>query len=237
MINNKNKILAIIPARSGSKGLPNKNTSIIFNRPLIYYSIKAAQESKFINEIVVSSDSQNILDIALSFKSSIIERPKEIAGDSSSIDSVITHVLESQKFSHNDYELIVLLQPTSPLRTSRHLDEAFDSFFNNNCNSLISVYNPDKTPLKSFIKNSDGYLSGIVNDKYPFMNRQELPNVFMPNGAIYIFKSLEFMKKKMITLNSTIPFLMERKESFDIDSKDDLAKAEKYMIQNREIYE
>ncbi|HEG8135260.1 TPA: acylneuraminate cytidylyltransferase family protein, partial [Campylobacter jejuni] len=114
-------VIAVIPARSGSKGIKNKNLVLLNNQPLIYYTIKAALNSKCISKVLVSSDSEEILSYAKSQNVDILKRPIELAQDDTTSDKVLLHALEFYK----DYEDVIFLQPTSPLRTNIHIDEAF----------------------------------------------------------------------------------------------------------------
>ncbi len=219
----KNKTLAIIPARGGSKGIKNKNLVLLGNKPLIYYTIKAALNAKSISRIVVSSDSSEILNYAKSQNVDILKRPIELALDDATSDKVILHALEFYK----DYENVILLQPTSPLRTSEHIDKAFEIFKNTNANSLISVCEYDNKILKAFICDEKGNLKGICNDNYPFMPRQKLPKTYISNGAIYILKTNLFLNNPIFLQdNKTSCYIMDEKASLDIDSLEDLQKAE-----------
>ncbi|MBK1972861.1 acylneuraminate cytidylyltransferase family protein, partial [Campylobacter sp. TTU-622] len=141
-----NKTLALIPARAGSKGIKNKNLALLANKPLVYHTIKAAKEATCIDKIVLSSDGDEILTYARSQGIDIIKRPKELALDDTTSDKVILHALEIYK----TYENIILLQPTSPFRTSKHIDESFYHFMQKNANALISVYKEDNKILKAF---------------------------------------------------------------------------------------
>ncbi|EIA0386476.1 acylneuraminate cytidylyltransferase family protein, partial [Campylobacter jejuni] len=113
--------LAIIPARAGSKGIKNKNLALLHDRPLLYYTINAAKNSKYVDKIVLSSDGDDILEYGQTQGVDVLKRPKELALDDTTSDKVVLHTLSFYK----DYENIVLLQPTSPLRTNVHIDEAF----------------------------------------------------------------------------------------------------------------
>jgi len=229
-MNNK-KILAIIPARGGSKGLLRKNVVLLNGNPLIYYSIDAALKSNFIDSVVVSSDDEEILQTASGYGVDVLKRPHYISTDTASANQVILHVLENEEIKSQQYDLVILLQPTSPLRGVKHIDEAFNILSNKDSNSLISVCTPDKSPYKSFILNEHGYLKGLINDEAPFMNRQELPDVFNPNGAIYIFSVKDFLQNSCIPVDQVIPYVMDEKESIDIDNQNDLDMASKIMYQ------
>ncbi|MBT0858582.1 acylneuraminate cytidylyltransferase family protein [Campylobacter coli] len=221
----KNKILAIIPARGGSKGIKNKNLVLLGDKPLIYYTIKAALDAKSISKIVVSSDNNEILNYAKNQNVDTLKRPNELALDDTTSDKVILHTLEFYK----DYENVILLQPTSPLRTSEHIDKAFEIFKNTNANSLISVCEYDNKILKAFMCDEKDNLKGICNDNYPFMPRQKLPKTYISNGAIYILKTKDFLQNPSFLQSNTKHFLMDEESSLDIDSLEDLRKVEEIL--------
>ncbi len=215
------KILSIIPARGGSKGLLKKNIINLAGKPLMAWSIEASLNSKYITKTIVSSDCKEILDIASSFNSDVIERPYEFAMDSSSSEVVVKNVLESIK---ENFEYIVLLQPTSPLRSSIDIDNAFEKLFAYNATALISVCEYDNKILKAFKKNESGFIESISNNKYPFMRRQDLPKTYLSNGAIYIVKVDEFIKNHSFYTHKTILYLMDDQKSIEIDTNKDLEK-------------
>ncbi|EAK9868516.1 acylneuraminate cytidylyltransferase family protein [Campylobacter lari] len=219
--------LAIIPARAGSKGIKNKNLIPLNNKPLLYYTIKAAKNSKYIDKIVLSSDGDEILEYGKTQGVDVLKRPKELALDDTTSDKVVLHTLGFYK----DYENIILLQPTSPLRTNMHIDEAFLKFKNENSNALISVIEYDNKILKAFIE-ENGNLKGICNDEYPFIPRQKLPKTYMSNGAIYIVKSNLFLNNQTFLQEKTSYYIMDEKSSLDIDTIEDLKKANE-LLQNR----
>lgn len=217
------KVIAIIPARGGSKGIPKKNLVNFLGKPLLQWSIEAALNSKYITDVVVSSDDDDILRISQKHKNVIpIKRPKELAIDTSRTEPVLTHVIESLKGRTFDY--LILLQPTSPLRKSDDIDEAFNKLLASYANSLISVCSNDYHPYKSLRINDKGFLEGIINNEYPFLPRQELPQTYSANGAIYIIKVKEFIKNYSLITSKTLHFKMSIERSLDIDSKIDLIK-------------
>lgn len=225
------KVLAIIPARGGSKGLPKKNILDLQGKPLITWSIEASLNSKYIDTTIVTSDDDKILEIAKSLGVTTIKRPASLASDTSSSESVIKHVLDS---INDTYEYIILLQPTSPLRKAQHIDEAFSLIFDSNSDSLISVVETDNKILKAFLE-EDGYIKGISNNFFPFMNRQNLPKTYISNGAIYIINRLAFMKKNTFLTNKTIKYIMNEESSIDIDTIEDLIEAEKRIKNYKKI--
>lgn len=223
------KFLAIIPARNGSKGLPGKNIVELCGKPLIAWSIDAALRSKYISKVIVSSDSDHILNIAVSYGSSVIKRPIELASDKSPTEPVIMHAILSLLELNENYEYIVLLQPTSPLRTTEDIDQAICMMRNKNANALISVYEPEHTPYKALKENSSGFIEGLIDNETPFKRRQDLPKVYMPNGAIYIIKTDIFIGSGRLLTDHTIPFQMSMDKSLDIDNLEDLNKAKKLL--------
>lgn len=223
--------LAVIPAREGSKGIKNKNLALLANKPLLYYTIKAAKEATCIDKIVLSSDGNEILQYGESQNIEVLKRPIELAQDDTTSDKVILNVLEH----YQNYENIIFLQPTSPLRTAHQIDEAFKKFKSENFNALISVMKYDNKILKAFIVDENERLKGICNDCFPFMPRQKLPPTYMSNGAIYIIKSKLFKESANFLPENTTYFLMDEISSLDIDCVDDLARAENYMILRNEI--
>jgi len=229
MFNGKS-ILAIIPARSGSKRLPGKNLIEFGGKPLIAWSIEAALQSKYLDDIVVSSDCDNILEISSEFDIKTIKRPKSLATDSSSSSKVVSHVINTLKKKGQFYDFFVLLQPTSPLRGYEDIDSACNIIFENDASALISVYKTDSKMLKAFSENEQGFIECISNNKYPFMREQDLPKVYMSNGAIYMVEVKEFIKNNSFFTNRTASYIMNKEKSFDIDILSDLKAAKKFII-------
>ena len=215
------KVIAIIPARGGSKGIPRKNLVNFSGKPLMQWTIEAALESKYITDVVVSSDDDEILNEAQKNKKVLaLKRPIELAKDTSKTEPVLTHVLDSLNGMKYDY--LILLQPTSPLRTSEDIDFAFEKLQNSEATSLISVCELEHHPYKSFKVDEKGYLQGIINNNYPFYPRQELPKTYRANGAIYIIEVEAFVKTNTLLTNKTTHFEMSIESSLDIDTINDL---------------
>ncbi|WP_373002776.1 cytidylyltransferase domain-containing protein [Sulfurimonas sp.] len=223
------KILAIIPARAGSKGIKDKNIINLNSKPLIAWSIEASTKSKFITKTIVSSDADNILDIAKQYGASTIRRPDNLALDSTPSEDVIKHTIDLLENENEIYDYLILLQPTSPIRDQNDIDKAFSNLFKTDANALISVYKEDSKILKTFKENKNGYIEGISNNDFPFMPRQSLPPVYMSNGAIYIIKVSEFSKTKKLFTDKTIFYEMSKRRSIDIDSLSDLNEAKKQL--------
>jgi len=225
------KIVSIIPARGGSKGLPGKNIIDLAGKPLIAWTIEASLKSKYITKTIVSSDNNNILEISKKFGVETIKRPDELALDTTPTEPVIEHVLKSLE-NIEQYDYLILLQPTSPLRDEKDIDSAIKLLIQKKVSALISTKEIDNKILKAFKNNENGYLEGIANNKYPFMRRQDLPKTFMPNGAIYIVSVKDFLKTKRLFTDKTISFEMSEEKSFDIDTKEDLNKCNDILNRN-----
>lgn len=227
------KVVAVIPARSGSKGIPNKNLVNIGGKPLISWSIEAAMDSETIDKIIVTSDGDEILSISAKYDQvTLVNRPSELAQDNTPTAPVVMHALEELGIDENSFDFLVLLQPTSPLRTGKDIDSAFHSLTNSDASALISVVEPEHHPLKCFKTDAHGYLEGLVNNEYPFMPRQELPQVFQPNGAIYMIKITEFIKLQSFFTNKTKAYPMSAASSIDVDTYEDIKKIENQLKTN-----
>ena len=224
---NGKSVLAIIPARGGSKRLPRKNIIDLCGKPLIAWSIEAAKKSQNVDDVVVSSDCNEVLEISSKFDIVTIKRPDALAQDSSSSGSVVSHVINTMKKNGKLYDYLILLQPTSPLRDDTDIDSAFSLLFNNNASALISVYKDNSKMLKAFKENSDGFIECISNNKYPFMRDQDLPEVYMSNGAMYIIKVSDFLQNNSFFTDRTIRYVMSKEKSCDIDTLSDLEKVKK----------
>ncbi len=222
-------MLAIIPARAGSKGVVNKNKRLVGGQPLITYTIDAASKSKRITNILVSTDDIKIIEIASQAGIHVIKRPPELAGDHSPIVDTIKHALIEWTSNGNLYpDAVVLLQPTSPLREPSDIDKAIDIYFSHDCVPVCSVVRcEDAHPARMYILDENGKLSSLM----PLLSdsrRQDLPGVFLRNGAIYVFGRVEIDSNKIIT-SSMVPYVMDQTRSINVDTEFDLDLIE-YMI-------
>lgn len=225
----KPSILAIIPARGGSKGLPEKNIYPINGKPLIAYTIDAALKSKYISTTVVSSENDAILKVSSNIGADIIKRPAEFATDEASSESVIIDAIKQMGEKGNKFDIIVLLQPTSPLRNERDIDAALELMISEKASAIISVVNIGTKPFKAYYQNKDGYLKGIHSDKSPNMRRQDLPDAFLANGAIYAISIKEFLNTNNLITAKTLPYIMSPNKSLDIDTIEDIHAIETYL--------
>ncbi|MBA5248788.1 MAG: acylneuraminate cytidylyltransferase family protein [Gammaproteobacteria bacterium] len=225
------KILSIIPARGGSKGLSRKNIINLAGKPLIAWTIEASLNSKYITKTVVSSDDKEILDISLGCGSEIIKRPDSLAIDSATSESVVRHAIDYLESTGEMFDIIILLQPTSPLRSFKDIDSAFEVMFDSAATAVISTCEFNSKTLKTLIENSNGFLEGVSNNKYPFMRRQDLPKVYMPNGSIYIINTKSFLAENSFITSKTANYIASKKSSVDIDTLADLNIAESILME------
>lgn len=226
-------VYALIPARGGSKGIPNKNISLVGGKPLIQYTIDAAINSSYIDQTYVSSDSRIILEIAEKSKVHPLKRPEIYAQDDSSSVGVVQHfinILLPNQINRNPY--IIYLQPTSPLRKSVHIDAAIELMLKSKAHSVISVVEAEKPPQKSFQLDSNGRLISLFEENISNARRQDLPRCFYPNGAIYCFRINEFISKNGFPSNGSVPFIMSKSNSVDVDEFADLVLVEKTIGRN-----
>jgi len=223
------KILAIIPARGGSKGLPRKNIKPFLGKPLIAWTIEAALKSSYLDEVIVSTEDKEIAQISLQYGAKIpFMRPKELAKDDTPTIDVILHTLQELEKEGKTYDVVVLLQPTSPLRDKKDIDDAIKLFFETKALSLISVYEMPHPPFWVF-RERNGFLEPYFKELFD-KRRQELPKTYMPNGAIFIAYSDVLKQKKSFVTEKTAMFLMPLEKSVDIDSETDFKIAE-YLLQ------
>lgn len=226
MISDK-RVLALIPARGGSKGIPRKNIIDLCGKPLIEYSINAALNSKYIDSVVVSTDDAEIAEASRAIGAGVpFLRPAELAEDNSKTIDAVLHAINYLKAHDKQYHILVLLQPTQPLRTSEDIDKAIEKFAENNYQALVSVSLVDDNPL---------LIRSIENNKLiPLINesstcrRQDMPAYYRVNGCIYI-NLIDELNENTSFNDNTVPFVMSREHSVDIDEMKDLYIAEYYL--------
>lgn len=224
-------MIALIPARGGSKGLPGKNTKLLFGKPLIAYAIESALNSKYITQVYVSTDSEEIAEIAKKYGAKVpFLRPSYLASDEALAVDTYLFMLDKWQESGENVDSFIILQPTSPLRTSKNIDEAIELFQSKNASSVIS-YTEENHPV-SWHKyvNDDLTFSTIFEEE--LLNRQQKRKTFYPNGAVFIFKTELIREKKYYNENS-FAYLMSRYNSVDIDTLEDFEYVE-FLITKKE---
>lgn len=215
------KVLGIIPARGGSKGLPRKNVLVAGKKPLIAWTIEAARKSSVIDRLIISSDDEEIIKVAEEYKCEVpFRRPSSIASDEATTIDVVLHALDI----FPDFEYVVLLQPTSPLRTSEDIDAAFRLLQIHNAQSCVSVSRVELSPYWMYSVDEKNKLKPIIPNTSFIPRRQNLPNAYFLNGAIYIAETSWLRSKRCFLDEETLAYLMPKTRSLDIDDMDDFLK-------------
>lgn len=223
-------MLAVIPARGGSKGVPGKNIRELAGEPLIAYTIKAACEAGIFSKIIVSTDSGGIADIAVRYGAEVpFLRPASISGDTTSSDAVIMHALDYYEELGVRFDMVCKLQPTSPLRNSVHLREAWNLFHERQPDFLVSVCECEHSPLWTGVLGNDLCMDEFISEEVKRSCRQTLPVYYRLNGAIYMARAERFRQNKSFFGKNGIAYIMGQEDSIDIDSELDFKIAEMVM--------
>lgn len=217
-------VLAIIPARGGSKGLPGKNIYPLLGKPLIGYTIEAALQSQFIDKVIVSSDDTAIIEIARQYGCEApFTRPPSLSTDDSSVIDVIVHVLGQLP----GFDYVILLQPTSPLRNTADIDACIRKCHTSQ-SPVVTVTMIDKSPYWMYQLNDKNQMTPLLGNQ-DLRARQQLPSTYLLNGAVYVSLVDEFILSKSFIANHTIAQVMPKRRSVDIDSIEDMRMAEVYL--------
>lgn len=220
------KNIAIIPARSGSKGLKDKNIRELNGKPLIAYAIEGAIQSGKFEEVMVSTDSKVYADIAIKYGASVpFLRSDEHSSDTASSWDVVREVLDFYKKNGQSFDSFTLLQPTSPLRSAKDIEGAYKVFEDKNAKSVISVCEVDHSPLLSGVLGDEGSLDGFISQKSAG-RRQAMKTYHRLNGAIYIVDMTAFYADDFLYNDGCFAYIMDKKNSVDIDTIDDFMYAE-----------
>lgn len=219
------RIIAIIPARGGSKGLPRKNIAMLNDKPLISYSIESALNADLVSRVIVSTEDAEIAEVSRKYGSEVMNRPMELAQDDTPTISVVQQVLHQLVEDRYHAEVVVLLQPTTPLRTTEDIDAAVRLFLTSNCQSVVSICEMEHSPYWSF-QVERSYLKPLLGKKYLKMRRQDLPRVYLPNGALFVSSPMALYKTQSFYSSRTMPYIMPPERSIDIDCENDLLHAE-----------
>ena len=229
-------MLAIVPARKGSKGLPNKNIKKLNGLPLIVHTLREAIKSKLVSRIIVSTDDDKIFSICKKIKGVEIpyKRPKYLAEDNSIVTDACFHLLDwIQKKEGKEPKEFCVLQPTSPLRTAKDIDGAINFFNNTKALAVLSVC--EIQPIFFKLSEKKKIKSLLKNNKELMLPRQKINNYVLQNGAVHIFKTNSLRKNKTYYTNKTYGYLMPRHRSIDIDNEIDFILAEEIMKKNMHI--
>ncbi len=224
------EILSIIPARGGSKGIPKKNMALLCGQPLIKYTFDAAKKSRLITRSILSTDDGDFARYGRENGIEVSMRPEELAGDRTPMKDVINYHLDALKKNGYIPDIFILLQPTSPLRTERHIDEALQGLIDDSeADATVSVVEVphEYLPMKLMELKEDGSLKFFRSDGEKYTTRQELPHLYARNGAaVYAVYTESYRKTGSLYGTRCIPYLMKPEESVDIDTSFDLFLAE-----------
>lgn len=226
------KILGLIPARGGSKGIPHKNSKILGAKPLIAYTIQAGLDTQKITELIVSTDDLAIAQISKKWGASTpFIRPAELATDTAPTINTVIHAVQFFQKHEKHFEAVCLLQPTSPFRTSQTIDAAIEKFVQTGADSLVSVreiphqYNPHW----AFEENEEGFLEISTGEKEIITRRQALPKAYHRDGSIYLVKTSVLLGKQSLYGDKIAYFINNQNPAINIDTPSDWAKAEDFL--------
>ncbi len=225
------KFLAVIPARGSSKRLPRKNILDCAGKPLIAWTIEAANKSKYIDEIILSTDCDEVSSVALNYDVNIpFKRPKFLSDDTATSSDVLIHAVEEMKKSKKEFDYVLLLQPTSPLRDNFDIDNAIEFLFQKDANLVLGV-----SKLKHPIQWSNTVPKSLSMENFiskigDIKRSQDYEPNYIINGAIYIIRvSVLLRTKQLMIKEKSFAFMMDYKKSIDIDDLDDFEMAEFYL--------
>ena len=222
----RNKLLAIIPARGGSKGIPNKNIVDLNGKPLIYYTIEEslkAQKKGYIDKLIVSTDDEKICEISRKYGAEVpFIRPKEISGDKAKSIEYVLHALDFYKSKNEFFDTVMILQPTSPMRKEKDIIDSIISFNGHSSKSLVSCYEEAHIKPEVMYNLKDSILMPLKSNHNIGSRRQDVENYFIRNGAIYITKVDFLLTEQKIISKNPMAFVMKKSFSIDIDTLEDI---------------
>ena len=230
-------VLAIIPARGGSKGLPGKNIKVLCGKPLIAWSIEAGLGSKYIDEVMVTTDSDEIARIARDFGASVpFLRPAELASDTSTSMDVIRHALDFyEEKTHKVFDYIALLEPTSPLRVKEDIDNAIELLLGNpQATAVVGICKTEsQNPAFLVKRNMNNFLIGYENTDMKIVRRQDISDVYFFEGSVYVSDTATLRARNTFYHENTLGYEFPKWKSIEIDDIDDFIMVEALMQQKR----
>lgn len=228
------RILAIIPARGGSKGIPRKNIRLLVGKPLIAYSILPGLQSKYIDRLIVSTDDKEISEVARSFGAEVpFVRPTELANDTAKSLPVMQHAVRfCEEQDKVKYDFVVLLEPTGPMRIARDIDDAITKATDTNADSVVGLMElEDANPIRVKKIVNDHILCFCVPEPEG-LRRQDQEKAYLRNGSIYVFKRDNLLENNSLYGKDSRPYVMPRERSVNIDEESDFLVAE-YFLEKR----
>jgi N-acylneuraminate cytidylyltransferase len=225
------KVLAIIPARGGSKSVPRKNIKLLGDHPLIAWTINEAKKSAYIDRLIVSTDDEEIAEVARKYDCEVpFLRPAELAQDNTPGIDPVLHAL----MMIPGYDYVMLLQPTSPLRKVNDIDGCLEKCIHEKANSTVSVSLVDKSPFWMYSMTERSLLEPVMAHKTPYTRRQDIPTIYSLNGAVYVAQSEWLQSTQTFLTQETIGFIMPKERSVDVDTPLDFLIVESLLM--RELF-
>ncbi len=220
------KVLCIIPARRDSKGIPGKNWKLLNNVPLVGYSIDLANRSTAIDKICISTNSEQVIEIALNRYNVNVPftRPEELSLDTTSSHDVLIHAIEYYESQGDFYDTILLLQPTSPIRKIEFVNDCIELFKKSDCDMVVSVCETPLNPYYNLYNETDGFINRSIPSN--FKRRQDCPKTYLVNGSIYVISVNSLKKQPLHEMKKVIKYEMPEEFSLDLDTLNDWEKAE-----------
>lgn len=219
------KVVALVPARAGSKSVPRKNLKMISGQSLLEISVSSARRVGQISEVFVSSDSAEILALANLIGFTAITRPAVAADDFATADDVVRDFIGQLSILPEPPTIVIYLQPTSPFRENEMIQNGLDLYLQNS-NPVVAVTEVQQHPMKTLTIDSEGFLKEFISGGKPTANRQSLPAVFIPSGSLYIFSVQDFQKANTIPVSGATPLPVSGIYAIDIDTELDLRIAQ-----------
>ena len=227
-----NSFLVIIPARGGSKGLPWKNIKVLWVKPLVEWSIEAGLKSKYVDEVMTSTDDEKIAEISKKYGASVpFLRPSELASDTATTFDTVKHTIDYYKNElKKEFDYIVLLEPTSPLREVFDIDMAIEILLESRADSIVGICKTEsQNPAFLVSKNENGLISGYENKDMVVLRRQEIKDVYFFEGTIYVSKTDVLLDKKTFYHDNTIGYEVPKYKALEIDDIIDFVMVEAIM--------
>lgn len=228
------KILAVVPARGGSKRIPGKNIKLVNGKPLIAYTIEVASKSKYINKLILSTDSDEIIKVCKDYPIEIpFKRPANLATDNALAMDTYEHVILEMRNNFNfDADILVILEPTCPLRTTEDIDNAIKLFLEKKADSVRSMVEASPAEYLKVIDENSKISNYLENVKV--LNMQDYKKVYIPQGAVTVVDAKLFLKHKKYYYENTYAHIMPKERSVDVDSEFEFKLAE-YLFKKRFI--
>lgn len=230
MIDNK-KVLAIIPARGGSKGIPKKNIKAISGKPMINYTIEAAKECQYIDKVIVSTDNEEIAEIAMKAGAIVpFSRPEELATDEAEVIGVVMHAIEFYERKGDHYDIVVLLLPTNPLRTGEDIQKSLEYFMRKEGKSLLTISEASDEAARMRCFGEQNELKRVLGNEKDEQKKEDT-KYYMTNGAIYI-NSISELSENTCLDDNELGYVLQKDHGISVDYPEDAVVAEYYLSQS-----